>query len=276
MLAPFGGLQITISFTEFSTQPGKDLVRVFQCTDTGCSEQQLLAELSGTYSSTQAISSSTGYMKVVFTSDGSVNYYGFAAAWTMVLFLVWLHCFEPSKIFACLQFQHDDLADRVRHNCFYYTSKPECAIPDDNQLIDILITQWHVDYPCTGCTSACGLLVSKTGAFSDGSGSSNYPSNANCTWMLAPPAASVISITFTEFSTQPGKDLVRVFQCTDVGCSEQQLLAELSGTYLTTQNVTSASGYMKVVFTSDGSVNYDGFTASWITVSYMLSAGFAF
>ncbi len=22
---------------------------------------------------------------------------------------------------------------RVSHNCFYYTSKPECAIPDDNK-----------------------------------------------------------------------------------------------------------------------------------------------
>jgi hypothetical protein len=84
--------------------------------------------------------------------------------------------------------------------------------------------------------------------------------------MLAPQAASVISITFTEFSTQPGKDLVRVFQCTDIGCSEQQLLAELSGTYLTTQNVTSASGYMKVVFTSDGSVTSGGFNASYTMV----------
>jgi hypothetical protein len=26
------------------------------------------------------------------------------------------------------------LFDLVGHNCFYYTSKPECAIPDDNFL----------------------------------------------------------------------------------------------------------------------------------------------
>ena len=85
--------------------------------------------------------------------------------------------------------------------------------------------------------------------------------------MIAPPAASVISLTFNEFSTQPGKDFVRVFQCTDIGCSEQQLLAELSGMYSNVQGFASTTGYMKVVFTSDGSVNYDGFNAAWISVS---------
>jgi hypothetical protein len=87
MIAASGDLLVTLVFTEFSTQPGKDLVRVFQCTDIGCSEQQLLAELSGTYTSAQALSSTTGYMKVVFTSDGSVNYDGFTATWMIVSWL---------------------------------------------------------------------------------------------------------------------------------------------------------------------------------------------
>jgi hypothetical protein len=107
------------------------------------------------------------------------------------------------------------------------------------------------------------VFNAKNGTLSDGSGMSNYPSNANCTWMLAPPAVFATSISFPKFSTQPGKDLVRVFQCTDIGCSEQQLLAELSGIYTYVQAVTSTTGYMKVEFTSDGSVNYDGFTATW-------------
>lgn len=75
---------ITLHFTEFSTQPGKDVVRVLQCKDIWCTEHQQLAELSGMYSSIQTVTSSTGYVKVLFTSDSSVNFDGFAATWSMV------------------------------------------------------------------------------------------------------------------------------------------------------------------------------------------------
>jgi hypothetical protein len=108
----------------------------------------------------------------------------------------------------------------------------------------------------------------------DGSGVSNYLSNANCTWIIAPPAVLAISIRFTELSTQLNKDFVRVFQCSDVACTQQQLLAELSGVYTMPQDVTSSTGYMKVVFTSDSSVNYDGFNASWNSVCLISLIGF--
>jgi hypothetical protein len=62
---------------------------------------------------------------------------------------------------------------------------------------------------------------------------------------------------------------VRVFQCIDVYCSHQEQIAMLSGTYLTIKVVTSVTGFIKVMFTSDGSVNYDGFTASWSIVSFL-------
>jgi hypothetical protein len=104
------------------------------------------------------------------------------------------------------------------------------------------------------------------GTFSDGSGSANYLNNALCEWMIAPAGAAQITIQFTAFSTQPFNDVVRVFQCSDVYCSQQQQLAELSGTYPGVKTITSMTGYMKVVFTSDNSVNYDGFTASWSSV----------
>ena len=128
-------------------------------------------------------------------------------------------------------------------------------------------SQWQAQYSCTGCGSTCGLLNTATGTFSEGSGLSGYLNNANCEWMIAPYGAVQITIQFTAFSTQPTNDVVRVFQCSDVYCSQQQQLAELSGTYPGIQTITSMSGYMRVVFTSDGSVNYDGFTASWSSVS---------
>jgi hypothetical protein len=76
-----------------------------------------------------------------------------------------------------------------------------------------------------------------------------------------------IILNFTMLSTQLLTDVVRVFQCSDAFCSEQQQLAELSGTYSSPYAITSKSPFMKVIFTSDSSVNYDGFTASVAIVS---------
>ena len=85
--------------------------------------------------------------------------------------------------------------------------------------------------------------------------------------MIAPYDADSITITFTVFSTQLHNDIVGVFQCSDVYCSQKQQLAQLSGRYPNNHTVTSLTGYMKVVFTSDGSITYDGFVASWSSAS---------
>ncbi len=121
------------------------------------------------------------------------------------------------------------------------------------------------------CGEVCGLLTSANGTLSDGSGSAKYSNNANCEWMIAPYGATRVTIEFTAFSTQPINDVVRVFQCSDVYCSQQQQLAELSGTYPTTQAMTSVTSYMKVVFTSDGRITQEGFTASWSSVNVFLN-----
>ena len=99
----------------------------------------------------------------------------------------------------------------------------------------------------------------------DGSGTSNYPNNANCEWVIA-ATYNLVTLRFTQLSTQAGVDIIRVFQCTDIACSQQQQLAELSGLYSTPQAVTSTTGYVKVTFTSDGRISYDGLSASWSSV----------
>ncbi len=104
------------------------------------------------------------------------------------------------------------------------------------------------------------------GNLSDGSGPSNYADFANCEWIIAPPGSLEITLRFTEFSTQPVSDFVTVFQCTDVHCGQQQQLAELSGTLSSVQTMTSTTGFLRVVFTSDGSSSSSGFTALWSSV----------
>ena len=130
--------------------------------------------------------------------------------------------------------------------------------------------QYSMSYACSGCGQACGLLISPNGTLSDGSGLSLYANSANCEWMIAPPGALQVTITFANVSTQTRNDVVRVFQCTALDCSEQLQLAELFGLHFMTQTITSTTGFMKVAFTSDSTVNYDGFSASWSSVSTLL------
>jgi hypothetical protein len=140
----------------------------------------------------------------------------------------------------------------------------------------VFFVQWKANYPCTGCGSNCGLLTASSGRLSDGSGSSNYAKDARCEWMIASINHSVITLQFDKFSTQPFSDVVQVFQCSDLSCSQQQLLAELSGMYPSIQSMTSTTGYMKVVFTTDDASEYDGFTASWNMVCNFLLPDFEY
>jgi hypothetical protein len=85
VVAPPGASYITVTFeANFMTQKNADIVRISQCTSEDCTNSQLLAELSGTYSTPQVISSNTGFMNVTFTSDSSVTGTGYSASWVSV------------------------------------------------------------------------------------------------------------------------------------------------------------------------------------------------
>lgn len=117
-------------------------------------------------------------------------------------------------------------------------------------------------YPCTGCSS-CGLLTSQSGSLSDGSGSNNYPNNANCRWVIAPTGATQITLTISSLATENNYDFVTVSQCTSSACSSTTELAKLSGTLSSSTTRTSTTGYMLVTFTSDTIVDGGGFSATW-------------
>ncbi len=233
-----------LNFPEFSTQPGKDVVRVFQCTDSTCTTQQQLAEISGTYAARHAFTTNTGIMRLVFTSDSSVNYEGFTASWSSVC--ICRLC--SSLIVVCCLLILNIVYQLLCNDSFSW-----CV-------------QWQISYPCTGCGSACGLRNTASGTLSDGSGLSTYASNSRCEWIIAPPGALQVTIDFSDFKTQTRNDFVHVWQCTTPACLGSTLLAELFGLHFIPQTITSTTGFMKVVFTSDSSVNYDGFNASWTSV----------
>ena len=77
-----------------------------------------------------------------------------------------------------------------------------------------------------------------------------YNSNEVVEWIIGSEGATSISLRFTQFSTEPGYDIVSVYSCTDLACENLTLLQACSG--LTLPDVLiSTTGIMKIVWTSD-------------------------
>lgn len=110
---------------------------------------------------------------------------------------------------------------------------------------------------CSGST----ILTAASGTLSDGSGPSDYADFSSCTWVIAPPGATSVTLNFNSGNTESDYDFVSLYECNSTeSCSELELATlsgELSGTYVST------TGIMKVVFTSDDLVTEEGFEASW-------------
>ena len=86
------GSSISISFSQFETESSSDRVVIYSCSSSdswpsscsiaGCPTCSELASLSGSSIwSSRSWTSTTGYMRVRFTSDSSVTYAGFVGNW---------------------------------------------------------------------------------------------------------------------------------------------------------------------------------------------------
>jgi hypothetical protein len=72
--------EISLRFTEFSTESGYDFVTIYRCSSANCTDEHKISSLSGQSVGTgTSYTSSSGWMKVVFTSDDIENGPGFKA-----------------------------------------------------------------------------------------------------------------------------------------------------------------------------------------------------
>ena len=120
---------------------------------------------------------------------------------------------------------------------------------------------WSANYTATVVPATCGGLTTLTNgsdSFNDGSGIDNYINNQQCAWYIAPPCASNVTLSFTEFDTESNFDGIVVYD----DLSGTNILGSFSGNTLPS-NITSNTGEMLVVFVSDYSTSLGGFNASY-------------
>jgi len=117
---------------------------------------------------------------------------------------------------------------------------------------------WFANYTtiapvwCSGTT----ILTADTAELTDGSMTFNYHNNTNCRWRITPENGLPVTIYFRSFDTEPGKDVLRIFDL-----QSQDTLAEISGHYSEgslPDSVTAPSGKMYLIFTSNSSITAKG------------------
>ncbi|EGT49556.1 hypothetical protein CAEBREN_16457 [Caenorhabditis brenneri] len=91
----------------------------------------------------------------------------------------------------------------------------------------------------------------------------NYDNNLYCVYQLTTIGSYRVQLTFTDFYTENGNDVVSVYNGDTVTSSA--LLGQYSGT-LSTFSVKSYGNKMTVTFKTDGSVVYRGFSARFTSV----------
>jgi hypothetical protein len=112
---------------------------------------------------------------------------------------------------------------------------------------------WALQMFCSGTS----LLNDPSGSFSDGSGQNEYRAGTFCKWLIEPPGAESITLSFTNFDTEDGADLVRIYNPTTVPST---LLATYSGNGIPPP-VTTYSGKMLLIFQANQSFNDLGWEA---------------
>jgi hypothetical protein len=75
---------------------------------------------------------------------------------------------------------------------------------------------WYAEYQANSAVFCEGIteLTEPAGIIEDGSGSYNYDNNAYCRWLIRPPYANKITLSFNNFSTEDQFDFLAVYDGT--------------------------------------------------------------
>jgi len=123
---------------------------------------------------------------------------------------------------------------------------------------------WSAEYTSgrSGTICVSETYTDESGIVDDNSGNWDYMINADCQKLIMPEDVLNITLAFTEFFLEDGNDYVRVYDGPTTG---DELLGEFTGTSLP-ESITSSGGSLLIHFTSNGTVNASGWTASYTSI----------
>ena len=102
-----------------------------------------------------------------------------------------------------------------------------------------------------------------SGFFNDSGGSANnYSSGENCSFLIQPSCAQSITLSFSAFELENTFDILTIFDGSDASAP---VLLSTSG-FNIPADITSSGDALFITFTSDGSVTFSGWEATWTSV----------
>jgi hypothetical protein len=305
LIQPQGGSGLLkLSFNRFETETCCDKVNIYAGKD---ENGEWLGAFGGNTIPTTMITDSSALF-LTFESDGSVSGSGWEASYEQIAQYVWVttnltnNRFCPGdtfsleyKIIGTFSAQNQiiaELSDAIGN-----FSAPlvigavqsaasgtiTCRLPQalalgNNYRIRLRATEpamlggmsasFEVSRNCPTCRGL-QTYTEPSGVIEDGSGSGNYGNNLNCSWLIAPPGASEITLEFQRFATESCCDELTVY---DGNSAQAPRLGTFKG-YTVPPSLVAASGKMFLVFTSDGSVNDLGWQALWSSGNANLQIG---
>ncbi|XP_053538521.1 cubilin isoform X2 [Ictalurus punctatus] len=232
-----GELQVvSLNFTSVNLESCCDFIRVYDGLN---AQHSRLGSVTGNQRAT--FNSSSRYMTVVFSTDGSVTGQGFRAEWTFIDSpSCRYNCGNNLSVCSCTSDCQDN-----RSCCYDYNEYCSTTVPETTT-------------PSSGGAPCGGTLTQSRGEFFSPSYPNNYPNYANCTWSLLAGELQVVSLNFTSVNLESCCDFIRVYDGLN---AQHSRLGSVTGNQRATFN--SSSRYMTVVFSTDGSVTGQGFRAEW-------------
>ncbi|XP_061178089.1 cubilin-like [Saccostrea echinata] len=121
----------------------------------------------------------------------------------------------------------------------------------------------------TSTAAGCGgMLTDPTGSISSPGHPNTYPHGVNCTWTIQASPGLVVRLTFNAFSIESNAncqyDYVELYD--NYTASSNSLLGRYCGSDMP-PSITSSSNFLTVVFASDESLAYEGFSAGYVTLN---------
>lgn len=131
-------------------------------------------------------------------------------------------------------------------------------------IIDTAYISIDSNNPCQTITPQSGnITVTNCNGFlyDDGGPSGNYSDNSNSSVTIAPPGASSIDITFSDFHFESGYDYLNIYEGTSTSGT---LIGSYDGSSLPNGgNISSTTGAVTIEQETDAYVNESGFALEW-------------
>jgi len=109
------------------------------------------------------------------------------------------------------------------------------------------------------CVGTASTSASAGNIYDSGGSSGSYQNNENCQFIINPGCTGTVSISFSQFATESCCDQLSIYNGTTTA---SPLLGSYAGTNIP-PTLYASSGKMLLVWYSDGSATYTGFSATW-------------